>query len=123
MTKSSALSELCRPVLEAFAVSEERSDHVDAGSSQGEDSVLVVLSFSAFSGVVNPRGRTVHSRGLGREVAGSQQSSVVAPGSTVIVADSARVTRRRGKPQRRRQVGWNTRSGLWFRRARQRILR
>lgn len=98
MTMSNALSGRYRPVLEAFAVSEERPDDVDAASGQGEDGLLVVLPFSAFPGVVSPRGRTVNGRGLGREVAGAQQSSIVASGPVMVAADSAGVTRDRGYP-------------------------
>jgi hypothetical protein len=62
MAKSSGLSHWYRPVLEAFAVSEERPDDVDAASGQGEDCLLVVLPFSPFPVIVDPRGRTVNGR-------------------------------------------------------------
>lgn len=98
MTKSSGLSDRYRPVLEAFAVSEKGPNDVDAASGQGEDSLLVVLSFSAFPVVVGLRCCAVYGRGLGREIAGSEQSSVVASGAVMVSADAAGVTRDRGYP-------------------------
>lgn len=78
---------------EHCAVSQHCPKHIDASACQGQDRLFVALALSAFPVVERLRHRTPPGGSLRGEVAGAQQSAVVAFRSMMIAADAARVPR------------------------------
>src|SRR5699024_2939278 len=76
---------------EHCAVSKHRPEHVNTSASQGQDRLLVVLPLSPFPVVERLRHRTPPGCHLRGEVAGPQQSAVVAFRSVMVTADATRV--------------------------------
>src|SRR3954454_12829644 len=79
-------------------VAQHRPQDIEASACQCQDGLAVALTFGAFAVVVGARGRVGSNAGQCRQVAGSQQPTVVAAGPLKVAADAAGVTRYRGQP-------------------------
>src|ERR1700756_1329723 len=95
MTLSSRHSNGCGLV--DGVVAQHGPQDVEASAGQGEDGVGMGFAFEAFSVVVGARGRVGADGDLGGQVAGAEESSVVAAGASVVAVDAAGVTRYRGQ--------------------------
>ena len=71
---------------------------VESSAAQGEDGLGVMFAFGAFAVVVGAGGRVGADGGLGREVAGAQQASVVAAGAFEVAADAPGIAGYRRQP-------------------------
>ncbi len=76
-------------VLVQGVVAQHGPEDVEAASGKGEDCLFVVLSFCAFSLVVGAALGAVSCRGLGGEVEGVEELSVVAFGAVEVAADTS----------------------------------
>jgi hypothetical protein len=68
-------------------VAEHGPDDVDPSSGEGDEGLLVGLSFSSFPVVEGTGGWAVLEAGQGGEIAGAQQPSVEATGPVKVDAD------------------------------------
>ena len=86
MTLSSRRDCSCGPV--GGVVAQHGPQDVEASAGQGEDGLGVGFAFGSLAVVVGPGGGVGADGDLGGQVAGSQQSSVVAAGAFEVAADA-----------------------------------
>ena len=95
MTLSSRRGCSCGPV--DGVVAQHRPQDVEASAGQGDDGLGVGFAFGSLAVVVRPGGGVGADGDVGGQVAGAQQSSVVAAGAFEVAADAPGVSRYRGQ--------------------------